>query len=397
MAVSQIPCNESEVDDVTLIFEDWACSLLPQFFKSGIPLCPVRASMYHSLRGNLMCHRKGCTKAGTQGVDNLFYCPDHIAQATVPAQVATKVKFTEGKEVAQRADLKAGVSLVPDIVLVPLIEQLRKGGFSKQSDLIGELTERYGGNEFDNALHVRNLESESERLAQEFEERLNRIEITVEKPRIPPSPHTPSMPTTEVPKQVEAAPDAVVVPTVVRPVVEVAPAVVVAGFNVPDPVAAFSPVVVSGRLVSTPTDRVNAGLLTEPPVSSLFSTAPPAAPIPGVSPPLGGALSETALLTSMVYHMDRIANPDVNPKPGTLDGIRRNDEIHVYVARGFDNFTVTLCPGVVGKQLALGLKALNERLRPLYDLHQLPTGFSNRFCIGAACLTWGDVPKRMTG
>ena len=153
------------------------------------------------------------------------------------------------------------------------------------------------------------------------------------------------------------------------------------------------PVVVRGRLVCPMAVVPDPGLLAPPPAAQLFSTNPPSTPIPGVAAPHGGALSETALLTSMVYHMDRIANPDVNTKPGTLGGTRRNGEIHVSVARGFDNFTVTLCPGVVGKQLALGLKALNERLRPLYDLHQLPTGFPNRFCIGASCLTWGGRPK----
>ena len=49
----------------------------------------------------------------------------------------------------------------------------------------------------------------------------------------------------------------------------------------------------------------------------------------------------------MVYNMDRMAHPDINPKPGTLYGIRRNGEIHVYVARFFDTNTVALCPGLL--------------------------------------------------
>ena len=32
-------------------------------------------------------------------------------------------------------------------------------------------------------------------------------------------------------------------------------------------------------------------------------------------------------------------------------------------------------------------------MRPLYDLHQLLTGFSNRFSLGTACLTWGGRAK----
>ena len=95
----------------------------------------------------------------------------------------------------------------------------------------------------------------------------------------------------------------------------------------------------------------------------------------------------------MVYQMDRLGNPDINPKPGTMDGIRRNDEIHVYLSRFFDNDAVSFCPGVVGKQLAAGLKTLNERLRPLYDAYRIPKGFPNRVSIGAACLTRGGMSK----
>ena len=386
MPISQLPCVEIDVDDIELVFEDWASSLLPQFFKSGIPLCAVHASMYHSLRGEVMCKRKGCSKAGTKGPDGLSYCPDHIAQAVFPPPpMIAKVKFVDEKEKAQAASPKAGVGLVSDIILIPLIEQLRRGGFAKQSDLIDELTERYWGNVFENALHVRDMEAESDRLAREFEERLKRLDIVVEKPRVPPSPHDPKMPQPCVAADPVTNPP----PAEASPAPSCAPVCIAASVS---PVGS-NPVVVLGRLVCPPAAAAIPVLLAAPPVSALFSTTPPSAPIPGVAASPGGALSETALLTSMVYHMDRIANPDVNPKPGTLDGIRRNDEIHVYVARGFDNFTVTLCPGVVGKQLAIGLKALNERLRPLYDLHQLPTGFSNRFCLGAACLTWGGRPK----
>ena len=84
------------------------------------------------------------------------------------------------------------------------------------------------------------------------------------------------------------------------------------------------------------------------PPLNIFGATPAQAPIPGVGVGTGAALSDNALLTSMVYHMVRIANPDINPKPGTLEGISRNDEIHVYVARFFDHSAVALCPGVVG-------------------------------------------------
>ena len=105
-------------------------------------------------------------------------------------------------------------------------------------------------------------------------------------------------------------------------------------------------------------------------------------------------MADTALLTSMIYHMGRIASPDINAKPGALEGIRRNDAIHVYVAMFFDNRTVALRPGVFGIQLAMSLKPLNERLRPLYDAYRCPTGFSNRLCLRASCLTWGGRSKK---
>ena len=54
---------------------------------------------------------------------------------------------------------------------------------------------------------------------------------------------------------------------------------------------------------------------------------------------------------------------------------------------------VALCPGVTGKQLATGLKTLNDRLRPLYDLHDMPFGLKNRFRWGDASMTWGGGPS----
>ena len=65
----------------------------------------------------------------------------------------------------------------------------------------------------------------------------------------------------------------------------------------------------------------------------------------------------------------------------------------MYVARFFDNNHVAMCPGVVGKSLAIGLKALSDRLRPLYDGYLIPTGFANRICIGAASPQWEGRDK----
>ena len=88
-----------------------------------------------------------------------------------------------------------------------------------------------------------------------------------------------------------------------------------------------------------------------------------------------------------------MANPDTSTKPGTIENIRRNEEILVYAARYFDNNAGALCPGVVGKALAQGLKSPNERLRPIYDQYRISGGFANRFCIGSAFLYWGGRGK----
>ena len=109
--------------------------------------------------------------------------------------------------------------------------------------------------------------------------------------------------------------------------------------------------------------------------------------------PCRGAQGEDALLSSMVYRIDRLANPDVVDKPGTMDSVKRMEEILVYVARFFDNYHVALRPGVVGKNLAQGLKAMNDSLRPLCEAYHIPTGFTNMICLGDAAFQRGGVGK----
>ena len=99
------------------------------------------------------------------------------------------------------------------------------------------------------------------------------------------------------------------------------------------------------------------------------------------------------LMSAIFYNMDRLENPAVQTKPCTLGGVKINGEIWVYMARFVNNYKVPLSPWATGKQHAIGLKALNDRLRPLYDLHDLPCGLTNRFCIGAASMTWGGRPS----
>ena len=60
-------------------------------------------------------------------------------------------------------------------------------------------------------------------------------------------------------------------------------------------------------------------------------------------------------------------------KPCTTEGLRRNGEIWFYMARFFGNYKVAWLPGVTGKQPATGP---NDGLRPLYEGHDLPCGFT---------------------
>ena len=230
------------------------------------------------------------------------------------------------------------------------------------------------GDLFENAPNVRDLIASADTVSNDMAERLRNLEVITELPRTVPAPYAPT--TIPCPQVGSTIPTTATATS--------------ANAHVAPPIA-----VVVGRLISPTPPVMNPSVPILPIPASLFATPPTFAPIPGVLPSDGGTLSNNALLTSMVYHMDRLANPDVNPMPGTLDGIRRNDDIHVYVARFFDNYTVTLCPGVVGKSLALGLKALNERLRPLYDLHRIPSGFSNRFVLVPRVLL-GVVAVRRT-
>ena len=156
---------------------------------------------------------------------------------------------------------------------------------------------------------VRTLEADPERLAAEFEQRLRKIDLVEDAPRTDPVPHVPTAP---------------VISTAAYPPTATATAV---------PTPAPGPRIAPGRVI-IPTAPV---VVIPNPVggapSQFFSAPNDGNPIPGANASVGTALSDNALLASMVYHIDRIANPDVNPKPGTLDGIRRNDEIHVFVAR----------------------------------------------------------------
>lgn len=129
----------------------------------------------------------------------------------------------------------------------------------------------------------------------------------------------------------------------------------------------------------------------EKPAQTRYATGDkrPVGPVTGGAPFPGNPPSQETLLSSMVYHLDKITNPDVAPKPGTLEGVRRMEEILAFGARFFDNHHVEMRPGAVGKNLAAGLKSMNDSLRPLYGNFHIPTGYTNRICLGAAAFQRG--------
>ena len=109
-------------------------------------------------------------------------------------------------------------------------------------------------------------------------------------------------------------------------------------------------------------------------------------------PPIPELNDPNKLLSSIAYSMDRLANPDISTKPGALESMKRNEDLLVFASMFRNSYHVARCPGVTFKQLAMGLKSLNDRLRPLYNSLDIPCGFANRFCLGASALTWGCRP-----
>ena len=113
-------------------------------------------------------------------------------------------------------------------------------------------------------------------------------------------------------------------------------------------------------------------------------------PQPTVNTPLRTSPFSDAFQSTVCHHLDKIAYPDVTPaKDGTFESIKRLEEIWVFCARGFDSFPVHLCPGIVGKQLAIQLKALNVQLWKLHEILAIPVALTNKLCLGAASLAWG--------
>ena len=61
----------------------------------------------------------------------------------------------------------------------------------------------------------------------------------------------------------------------------------------------------------------------------------------------------------------------------------------MYLARGCDSFTVTMCPGLLGRDLFDGLRRAGDAARVLLTQVGFPVPISNRVAYGCAAGTWG--------
>ena len=421
-------CHDLSYLECRLVDEDTTVSHLPDICRdAGVPLCKIHHDVYMSLRGNSVFSVSGCNRLGSPAPDGVSYCSQHIAAALNPRPPTPKVSFSKK---SKHSD-PTGLDCLPDPVLLALYERYEVQG-TPEHDIVSQLTTEYGGDLLSNAKVIKRLRAAStDACLDDVKRRVDRIDMirADSPPRSAPVPHSDH-------NTSQSRADRPVAPPV--PLVSAAPPVIVrvpfctpsgetSGGTCPEllppsfpPRPSFAPLVVPGRFIPAPAHQVfpsahatlvptpsmhadpllNAHPLTLGSVASsghplglnLTSSAPDAvSPIPGTSSNSDG---QNSILTSLVYHVDRIANPDTSTKPGTLENIRRNEEILVYVARFFDNHTVALCPGSHGKALDVGLKSLNEKLRPLYDQYRISGGFGNRFCIAAACMYRGGQGQR---
>ena len=369
-----------------------------------------------ALRGNTIFPTHECTEQGSPIPDGKSFCPSHMVKALEPTPPVSRVSFeSEGKAKKE----PRGLHTLPQGVLTALYKRLSGEGLS-ESAIVDRLSTECGGALLGNGKAKRSLvDSIDDCEFGKLKRRLDRIDYVgvAPEPREAPAPYPatdpiaprenslPTKPPLSQPIYVQgrhlptpmyqefppahgqtvipsgltqsrsSAPVAVAAPTCVTPAATTLPHV----GNTCDPLFSDAP---SSLLPNIPCGS---------PIGLNFEAHQPPAmpPLPVTATQPGGLDSSSSALTSLAYHVDRLANPDTATKPGTIEGLKRNDEILAYVARFFDNHTSALCPGVTGKSLALGLKALNEKLRPLYDQYRIPCGFSNRFCIFAAGLSRG--------
>ena len=302
--IAQVTCYSLGDCDAVLLRGDWVPQLRPAQYNR-VTLCQTHSNMYHSLRGSLMCYRKDFCDVGADGPEGHSYFPTHITSVVTPSPPTAEVPFATCEE--QQANHKPGSGMrsFPDTFLLDAIGELRRQGFLKPADIVEELADMFGGALLGNAFRVRDLSHVSDVQFDETQERLRKTEIRPDAPRPAPTPHK------VTPSPVEFPP----IPG--YPEEE--------GLFLP-----FDPSIGEWALFwANPREGAVLPTTTTPAGPPLFSTTAALPPIPGVNGAPGGALCENSLLTSMVYRVGRIANPDINPNPGTMEGVRRNGEIHV--------------------------------------------------------------------
>ena len=95
---------------------------------------------------------------------------------------------------------------------------------------------------------------------------------------------------------------------------------------------------------------------------------PKGAFVPGVAPlqpsasvPSGANSPDNTLQSTVFHHLAELGNPETSTKHGTSGPIKRLGGIWTYFARGFGDLPVFIRLGIVGAQLVIQLKPLNDQ------------------------------------
>lgn len=95
------------------------------------------------------------------------------------------------------------------------------------------------------------------------------------------------------------------------------------------------------------------------------------------------------LVAQSLESMHRLREDEKNVGEGTLGALRSGPRYLVYLARGCDTFHVTLCEGILGRDLYDGLRLAGDAARTLLTNNGFPAPINNRVAYDLAALTWG--------
>ena len=363
-----------------LVREDHEASRLPQSdLDLGLPLCRTHRDIYQAIRPNQVCTVLQCMRLRVSGPKGRHYCNDHMAAAVFPAPTGPKVKFENDPPHPKAPAM--GMGDIPGDVLVALVHSMSYKEGLTDPEIADRLTGEYGGLLLHNALRIKDVRGKQTNCDPPSSSTTGhkvKEELTPASPLG--GPVFPVVAPTTVPLR-STVPPVLHLPDDLHPASWAHSATPPSTSHIFPAPQLIQPRPVFPSVVPNVFDNVPASGQRRYPAPNFVST--------DALPPIPDHADSNRLLAPIGYNIDRLANPETQAKPGTLDGIKRNEEIWVFVARYFNNFHVSMHPGVAGKQLAIGLKSLNDRLRPLYDHVGIPNGFSNRLCLGAASLTWG--------